>query len=180
MIPEKKLKHEIKLPDGVKANISEEILTVEGPRGKVSRSIDYPLVEIKVEDNKIKLAPKKFTRNEKILVNTLRAHVKNMIAGVQNPYTYRLKVCSSHFPMTASVEGEKVIVKNLFGEKIPRKAKILKGVSVKIDGNEITVTGPDLEAVGQTAANIEQSTRITNRDRRVFADGIWITKKAGD
>jgi len=180
MIPQKKLIHEIPLPEGVKAEISEDsILTVEGPAGKVSKSLDNPMIKVTVEGNAVKVLPKKFTKNEKKLTNTFRAHIKNLIKGAQEKYTYKLKVCSSHFPMTVTKEGNTITVKNLFGEKVPRKAKVLEGVDVKIEGDIITLTGTSKENVGQTAANIEQSTRITNRDRRVFGDGIWITEKAG-
>lgn len=179
MIAEKKLKHEIKLPEGTKAEYSEDrILTIEGPQGKVSKALDHPMIEVKIAGDKIKLTPRKFTKNEKKLVNTFRAHIRNMIAGAGEKYTYKLKVCSSHFPMSVTVEKDTLTVKNLFGEKVPRKAKILEGTEVKIEGDIITVTSNNKEAAGQTAANIEQSTRITNRDRRVFADGIWISEKA--
>jgi large subunit ribosomal protein L6 len=42
---------------------------------------------------------------------------------------------------------------------------------------EVTVTGIDKESVGQTAANIERSTTVKNRDRRVFQDGIYLIHK---
>ena len=48
-----------------------------------------------------------------------------------------------------------------------------------IKGDIIIVEGIDKELAGQTAARIEQSTRITNKDRRVFQDGCYITDKAG-
>ncbi len=180
MIAEKKLKHEIPLPEGVKADLTEDrLLTIEGPNGKVSKLFNHPCVQVKVEGNLVKITPKKFTKNEKVLVNTFRAHIRNMIKGAQGQYVYKMKVCSSHFPMTVSLEGSTLIVKNLFGEKVPRKAKILKGAKVTIEGDIITIQSPDKEIAGQTAANIEQCTRITNRDRRVFADGIWITEKSG-
>lgn len=180
MIAEKNLKHEIELPEGLKAEYSEEgVLTIEGPQGKVTKILDHPKIEIKIEENKIKLTPKKFTKNEKILVNTFRGHVNNMIKGAQEQYTYKLKICSSHFPMTVTIDGDTLTIKNLFGEKVPRKAKILEGAKVQIEGEIITITSNNKEIAGQTAANMEQSTRITNRDRRVFADGLWITEKAG-
>jgi large subunit ribosomal protein L6 len=48
---------------------------------------------------------------------------------------------------------------------------------VKVEGNEVIITGPDIEEVSQTAANIEQATMIADRDPRVFQDGIYITVK---
>ena len=45
------------------------------------------------------------------------------------------------------------------------------------EGDEITVSGIDIEECGQTAANIEQATRIKRLDVRVFQDGIYIVKK---
>ena len=111
------------------------------------------------------------------MANTYAAHLINMIKGVNEPFEYTLKVCSGHFPMTVNLEGDQLIVKNFLGEKVPRKAKIWPNVTVDIKGNDISVKSINLEAAGQTAANMESSTRITNRDRRVFQDGIYITKK---
>ena len=97
--------------------------------------------------------------------------------GVLKGYEAKLKICSGHFPMTVSTDTEKVTIKNFLGEKVPRHSSMMKGVEVKVNGNEVIVTGIEKEAVGQTAARIEQSCRITNRDRRIFQDGIWIIRK---
>lgn len=112
-------------------------------------------------------------------MRTFKAHINNMIKGVTEGFKYRLKVVYSHFPMTVKVQGDEVVIENFLGEKNPRRAKILPGVTVKVKGSEIEVEGIDKEAVGQTAANIEQATRITKWDRRVFQDGIYIVEKAG-
>jgi large subunit ribosomal protein L6 len=82
--------------------------------------------------------------------------------------------------MTLKKEGDYLIVTNFLGEKTPRKSLILKGVNVEIKGKEIFVTSHDKELAGQTAANIERATKVRNRDRRVFQDGIFIVSKPGD
>jgi large subunit ribosomal protein L6 len=110
---------------------------------------------------------------------TFKSHLNNLIKGVLNSYTYTLKICSGHFPMNVSVSNNKVIIKNFFAEKIPREAKILPNVEVKINGDIVTVKSVDKDLAGQTAGNIEQACRIVNRDRRVFMDGIYITHKSG-
>ena len=62
--------------------------------------------------------------------------------------------------------------------RMSRRAQILAGVEVKVSNKvEITVTGYDKEAVGQTAANIERCATVKNRDRRIFQDGIYLLEK---
>jgi large subunit ribosomal protein L6 len=79
--------------------------------------------------------------------------------------------------MNVSVAGSELIIKNFYGEKVPRRSRIVQGVTVKVEGDVVKVEGCDIEKVGQTAANMEKATRITNRDRRIFQDGLWITSK---
>jgi large subunit ribosomal protein L6 len=79
--------------------------------------------------------------------------------------------------MTVSVNKNQLIVKNLLGEKIPRVLDLKEGVTVKVEGENIIVESTDKEKAGQCAASIEQLTRRTGYDTRVFQDGCWITIK---
>jgi len=171
------LEYTIEIPDAVNVEVDDKTITVKGPKGEQKREFNYPKVNINKKGKDVVIASKLATMKEKTMMGTLRAHLRNMIQGVNEGFTYKLAVCSSHFPMNISVNENKVITKNFLGEKIPRTANILEGVSVKVQGKEIVVEGIDLEKVGQTAANIEHSTKITNRDRRRFQDGIYITQK---
>lgn len=69
------------------------------------------------------------------------------------------------------------MIQNFLGERTSRIAKIVGQSQLKIEGQEITVSGINLEEVSQTAANIEQATRIVGFDKKVFQDGIYITQK---
>lgn len=177
MIEERRLKKEVKIPEGVSVIAEGMFITVKGPKGELKRKIFDPTVAIAVADGKVLLSPKKLTKTQKMLINTYVSHIKNMMSGVQNAYQYKMKVCSSHFPMSVTVDGSTVVIKNFFGEKVARKAKIVPGVKVEAKGDIVTVTGVDIEAVGQTCTNIELAVRITNRDRRVFQDGVWLFEK---
>jgi large subunit ribosomal protein L6 len=102
-----------------------------------------------------------------------------MIKGLKEPWVYKLEVCFSHFPISVAIANKQLIIKNFFGERNPRYVKLLDGVDVEIRGNIIEVRSHDKELAGRQAALIEQATRITDKDRRIFQDGIWIIEKAG-
>jgi large subunit ribosomal protein L6 len=70
-----------------------------------------------------------------------------------------------------------VLIENFTGERRARKANILGDVKVKLEPDDIIVQGAKLEDVSQTAANIEMITRVTNKDPRVFLDGIYVFER---
>jgi large subunit ribosomal protein L6 len=173
------IREEVEIPDGVEVTVEGNTVKVKGPKGELERELKYPGVQIFTEDGKVVIY-KEFPRKKDVaIVRTFKAHINNMIKGVTEGFKYKLKVVYSHFPMTVKVQGDEVIIENFLGEKNPRRAKILPGVTVKVKGSEIEVESIDKEKAGQTAANIEQATRITKWDRRVFQDGIYIVEKAG-
>jgi ribosomal protein L6P/L9E len=102
-----------------------------------------------------------------------------MVVGVKEMHHYKLKICSGHFPMNVAVVGNEFVIKNFFGETVPRKIQIPKGVEVKVNGNDVSVASADLELAGMTASRMENMCRITNRDIRRFQDGCYITEKPG-
>lgn len=173
------IKDEINIPEGVEITIDPPIAKVKGPSGELEKRLFHPLVKISVDKEKVNFEIKNANKKEKMFMKTFKAHINNMIKGVTEGFTYKLKICSGHFPMTISFEQNRFIIKNFLGEKVPRGAEIPEGVSVEIKKDDITLTGTNKEVVGQAAANIERATRITNRDRRKFQDGIFITEKSG-
>ena len=171
------MKVEIDIPKDVKVNLEGRKLIFEGEKGKVEREIFNPLLKVKLQDNKIILETLKDNKKNKRILNTFVSHIKNAIKGVREGFVYKLKAIYSHFPMSFKVEGDKFIIRNYAGERGTRVAKILPGVEVKFEKQDITVSGVDLEKVSQTAANLENATRVTNKDKRIFQDGIYIVKK---
>lgn len=175
----KLLSEEVEIPSGVEVTISNKTLIAKGQKGENKRVLADPKIKVEKKENKVVVSAKKATKREKRVVGTFASHIENMLKGVTEQWVYKLKICSGHFPMNASVAKDEFVVKNFLGETVPRKLKLKQGVSVKVEGDIVLVESTDKELAGQTAADIEQLTRITNRDRRIFQDGIWIIEKVG-
>jgi large subunit ribosomal protein L6 len=174
----KKLIEKIILPEKVQVTLENGVAKVKGPKGELERQFKYRHVDITQEGNKIILSVKDANKKDKMQLGTVASHITNMVKGVSEGHLYRLKICSGHFPMTVAITGKQFQIKNFLGEKVPRTIELKEGATVKVEGNEITVESTDIEKAGQIAADIEQLSRITNRDIRIFQDGIYITKKA--
>jgi large subunit ribosomal protein L6 len=165
---------EAKIPAGVTAEADAGVLRVSGPNGKLEKKFDSRTISVAVANGTITVSTSaRKSRKGVASVNTIAAHAKNMVNGVTKGYEKKLTVVFAHFPISVETKGKEVLIKNFLGEKLPRTAKIVDDTKVTVSGQEITVTGPDKEAVGQTAANILESTVVRERDERVFQDGIY-------
>jgi large subunit ribosomal protein L6 len=171
------IKEQITIPDGVTATFENNILTVKGEKGELSRVFSHPKIKIRINGNNIEIDGKDVRRKEIALIGTIVAHSKNMVKGVTEGFEYKMKTVFSHFPIKTAVEGNEFIIHNFLGERSARRAKILDGVRIEIKGEEITVQGINKEKVGQTVANIERATTVKRRDTRVFQDGVYRISK---
>ena len=179
MVKLDRIEHTVEIPEAVSATIDGDMGTITGPKGNLSREFASARHDIFQEGGALLVRIDLPRRKERALAGTWNAHLNNMVKGVTEGFTYKLKALYSHFPMTLAVKGNEFVVNNYFGERVPRSAVILNGVEVKVQNKtEVTVSGMDKEAVGQTAANIERCTTVKKRDRRVFQDGIYLIEKA--
>ncbi|RJS84302.1 50S ribosomal protein L6 [Candidatus Bathyarchaeota archaeon] len=167
----------VDIPSNVKVQIKGRTVEVEGEKGKLVRDFSFAPVSIKLDNDKIKVEALWPRKKEAALVGTISSHIKNMIIGVTEGFTYKLKIVYSHFPISVKIAGDKILIENFVGEKSPRVAKIVGDVKVRVEGEDIIVQGINVEDVGQTAANIELATKVKRKDPRVFLDGIYIYEK---
>lgn len=170
-----KLEATIVIPEGFSAEKKEGRLFLRKAGKEISRVMPLRGLKVIVSGSEIKLTVE--NSKERPLVGTYKSHIKNMIAGIEKPFEYKLKICSSHFPMSVKPKDGGLSVQNFFGGKNPINVKIPRGVDVNITGEIITVKSADIELAGQAASRIEKSTYLNKKDRRVFNDGIFITQK---
>ncbi len=157
--------------------IEDKRVTVQGAKGEVIRDFSHIDVNIRKARNSV-IVSVEYPRSRQIaLVGTIVSHIKNMMLGVTHGVTYKMKVVFAHFPPTVKIEGDRLIIENFYGEKAPRRAKILPGVKVTVQGDDVILEGIDIELVGQTAANIQHSTKLRRKDPRKFHDGIYVYEK---
>ncbi|MDO8508418.1 MAG: 50S ribosomal protein L6 [Nanoarchaeota archaeon] len=175
-----KITEQIEIPSSVECEYKDKILICKKGSLELKRKIAIPKVKISLKDGNIIFHSEKATKIEKKSIVSFIYHIKNMFQGLDKKFAYKLESCNVHFPMTLKVEGSRLIINNFLGEKTPRHANILPNVDVQIKGNLITISSHEKESAGQTAANFEKSTKVTNRDRRIFQDGIYITEKPGE
>ena len=170
------MKIEKELPEGFEAEYEDGVLTVSDGSQEVEKKIQHARVEVEVEDGKVVFSTETGKRDIESIVKTFSRHFDNMIEGLEDEHVYQLKGVYAHFPMTIKTENNQLVVENFMGERKPREADIMEGVDVSVDGEEITVSGPDKDKVSQTAARIEQLSDKGNRDPRTFQDGIYIVR----
>ncbi len=168
----------IQIPDGVAVNIENRKVTVKGNKATLVRDFSYAsAITLETDGKTVRLSAQWPRKKESALVGTIESHIKNMVTGATKGFTYKLKIVFSHFPITVKLQDKAVMIENFTGERRPRKAKILGDVKVKIEAEDLLVQGAKLEDVSQTAANIEHITRVTNKDPRVFLDGIYVYER---
>ncbi|UCH56744.1 MAG: 50S ribosomal protein L6 [Candidatus Bathyarchaeota archaeon] len=171
------IENNLEIPEEVVLTLEGSNVTVSGEKGQVTRDFSHTRLNIDHAGNNLKIWAVNPRKREAALVNTISAHVRNMIRGVTRGITYKMKIVFVHFPMTVRVQGRKLIIQNFIGERKNREAKIVGDVKVTVQGEDIIVEGVDIEKVAQTAANIQRATRIRRKDLRKFLDGIYVYSK---
>lgn len=163
----------VQVPDEVDVNLQGKVINVKGKKGSLTRDFSFAPIAIDGEGKNIRIWAKWPRKKEAALVGTIYSHIQNMITGVTKGYTYKMKIVFSHFPISVKLQEKTVLIENFTGERRPRRVKVVGDVKVKIEPEDIIIEGINLEQVSQTAANIEQSTRVRRKDPRVFLDGIY-------
>ena len=168
------------IPEGVQLAIDGRKIKATGPKGTLEEDFSHMPVHFALDGGSLRVYSEWARKREVALVGTALAHVRNMVRGVTKGYTYKLKIVYAHFPVTVKVQDKdrKLTIENFTGEKTPRTVRIVGSAKVKVVSDEVHVQGSRLQDVSQTAANIQNATKIKDKDQRVFLDGIYIFEKS--
>ena len=171
---------EVDIPENVNVTYKSRMLQVTGPLGKTHKSFKKIPVDITVTNDKVLLKATGTRNKNRAIMNTARSIIRNICEGVVEGYTIKMKIVFSHFPITVKADGKKVLIENFQGERAARETKIWGDTKVVPKGDDVIITGHVLTDVTQTSAEIENNSRVKNKDHRVFLDGIYkFEKKKG-
>merc|ERR1712158_343675 len=150
-----------------------------GARGSLTKAFKHLSVDIyKIDADTIKVEKWFGKKKELAAVRTVCSHIENIIKGDE----YKMRAVYAHFPISCAItEGGTLIeVRNFLGEKFIRRVRMHDGVVVensKAQKDELIVSGNSIDAVSQSAALIQQSTTVKNKDIRKFLDGLYVSEK---
>ncbi|TGJ88157.1 hypothetical protein E0Z10_g538 [Xylaria hypoxylon] len=175
------------IPEGVKVTIKSRKVTVEGPRGKLQKDLSHLAVNFThPQKNIVGIEIHHGGRKNVAALRTVRTLVNNLIIGVTKGFKYKMRYVYAHFPINVNLEKNnetglwEVEIRNFIGEKLVRRIVMQPGVDVEVSKaqkDELLILGNSLEAVSQSAADIQQICRVRNKDIRKFLDGIYVSEK---
>jgi len=143
-------KKPVELGKDLTAEVQGQSVTIKGKKGSLTLAVNSE-IEVKVDGNLVKVAPRSGSNFANAMAGTTRAHIANMVAGVTNGFQKKLDLVGVGY--RAAVQGQKL---NLtLGFSHPVEYAIPKGITIETPSqNEIIIKGMDRQQVGQVAADI--------------------------
>ncbi|MDR1180028.1 MAG: 50S ribosomal protein L6 [Spirochaetales bacterium] len=140
----------VEIPQGVKVQMSAGVLSVEGPKGKLSQAI-HADVEVRIENNLGIVSRKNELKKTKAMHGLYRKLFDNMIVGVTKGFQKSLLINGVGY--RAEIQGKSLVL-NL-GFSNPVEYSVPDGLKIECESqNKIVVSGISKERVGQVAAEI--------------------------
>ena len=173
----------ITVPPKVQVNWTEDnVLTVKGPRGELTRQIDKDLT-LKLEDGRLTVTRPSDEKVYKSKHGLYRTLINNMVEGVTNGYTKSLEIHGVGY--RATKVGDSLIV--VTGYSHPIEVRPPQGITLNVDGvdsntkaTKLSVSGIDKQLVGQIAANIRSIRKPEPyKGKGIRYTGETIRRKAG-
>lgn len=140
----------VRIPEKVKVDIKDHTVHVEGPKGKVTKTF-APVVDIKLTDKKVTVAPVEETRFARAMYGTARSVIAGMVKGVTEGYSKELEIQGVGFK--ANLKGKQLDL--ALGYSHPILFDIPEGIKITVtDQTKLKIEGADKQLVGAVTANI--------------------------
>ena len=140
----------VAVPSGVTASVDGQTVKMKGPKGQL-QFVVHDDVEVKLENGQVKVNPRVETNRARALYGTARAQVANLVEGVTKGFEKKLEITGVGY--RAAMQGKNLQLALGYSHDVVYQ--IPEGITVTVPKpTEITVTGSDIQRVGQVAAEI--------------------------
>ncbi|MVI82304.1 50S ribosomal protein L6 [Staphylococcus aureus] len=140
----------IVLPAGVELANNDNVVTVKGPKGELTREFSKD-IEIRVEGTEVTLHRPNDSKEMKTIHGTTRALLNNMVVGVSEGFKKELEMRGVGY--RAQLQGSKLVL--AVGKSHPDEVEAPEGITFELPNpTTIVVSGISKEVVGQTAAYV--------------------------
>ena len=143
-------KRPVAVPSGVTATVDGQTVKMKGPKGQL-QFVVHSDVEVKLENGQVKVNPRVETNRARALYGTARAQVANLVEGVTKGFEKKLEITGVGY--RAAMQGKNLQLALGYSHDVVYA--IPEGITITVPKpTEITVTGSDIQRVGQVAAEI--------------------------
>lgn len=166
----------IEIPSDVTIDIKDDVVTVKGPKGELSRTFNSD-IKVTIEDNVLTVARPSEHKEHRALHGTTRSLIANMVEGVTKGFEKGLEIIGVGW--RASKSGQKLVLN--VGYSHPVEIVPEEGIEVEVPSNtKVVVKGIDKERVGAIAANI-RSVRLPEpyKGKGIRYEGEYVRRKEG-
>ena len=166
----------IPLPAGVEITNKDNVVTVKGPKGELTRTFSKD-IDIRVEGTEVTLHRPNDTKEMKTIHGTTRALLHNMVVGVSEGFKKELEMRGVGY--RAQLQGSKLVL--AVGKSHPDEVEAPEGITFELPNpTTIVVHGISKEVVGQTAAYV-RSLRSPEpyKGKGIRYVGVYVRRKEG-
>ena len=143
-------KRPVTIPSGVTATVEGQTVKMKGPKGQL-QFIAHDDVEVKFDKGVIRVEPRVETNRARALYGTARAQIANLVAGVTKGFEKKLEITGVGY--RAAMQGKNLQLALGYSHDVV--FPIPEGITIAVPKpTEITITGSDIQRVGQVAAEI--------------------------
>jgi len=143
-------KRPVAVPSGVTATVDGQTVKMKGPKGQL-QFVVHDDVEVKLENGQVKVNPRVETNRARALYGTARAQVANLVEGVTKGFEKKLEITGVGY--RAAMQGKNLQLALGYSHDVVYP--IPEGITIAVPKpTEITVSGSDIQRVGQVAAEI--------------------------
>lgn len=139
----------VEIPEKVEVDFDGTTLTINGPKGELSRDI-HELIDLEIKEDEIIIKRNGESKDDRSLHGMTRSIIEGMVIGVVEGYSKQLEMVGVGY--NATMQGKSLKIEAGYSHPVVIEPE--KNIEFEVEKNKITVKGIDKQLVGNVAAQI--------------------------